>query len=268
MSDDDEKKQLTIFDFIARALIILPLLIFVNWFWEKPFAIDLWKYWIFDQTAIQQALTASIPIFIWAAAVNTIVGCFISFEKSDLRNTNEILTDGFCISLFAGVVEEFLFRWLFLYSAMLATQICCFLFFGWISSWFELPRLLYQYIIQPIMELVSFGSLNWLWEYNWLISSSVVSANATFRDGHKYQGFFGWVNSWVIGFFLFWIMFTYGLPAAIVVHFTYDFIIYVIIFLHAKGRAVTARDDDNFEDIGWNLPRNPRKPLRESARRR
>ena len=54
----------------------------------------------------------------------------------------------------------------------------------------------------------------------------MLYTNAFFRDGHRYQGPIGVLNSWFAGMFLFWIMFTYGLPAAILVHFMYDFLIF------------------------------------------
>lgn len=48
------------------------------------------------------------------------------------------------------------------------------------------------------------------------------------RNGHAYQGWFGTINSWFLGLYFFYIMLTHGLLAAIVVHFTYDFIIFTI----------------------------------------
>jgi hypothetical protein len=55
-----------------------------------------------------------------------------------------------------------------------------------------------------------------------LFIAAAVSVNAKFRDGHKYQGFFGMVNAWVVGFILLYAMLYYGLMTAIVVHAIYD----------------------------------------------
>ncbi|HMO22056.1 MAG TPA: hypothetical protein PKC98_13950, partial [Candidatus Melainabacteria bacterium] len=69
----------------------------------------------------------------------------------------------------------------------------------------------------------------------------LISANSRFRDGHKYQGFLGWVNSWFLGMVFFYMTLTYGLVAAIAVHFLYDMIIFLVIYIdmvieRARGR--------------------------------
>lgn len=86
----------------------------------------------------------------------------------------------------------------------------------------------------PLASFVSFGKLDWLVkEMPWAVAAGVIMANGKFRDGHKYLGLFGWLNSWVVGFFFFWIVFTYGLLAAIFSHFLYDLIIFVIAYVDA-----------------------------------
>jgi len=59
-------------------------------------------------------------------------------------------------------------------------------------------------------------------------------ANMWFRDGHKYQGLLGWVNSWYLGMVLLYAMLTYGLLTAIVVHALYDILIHVTIYVRRK----------------------------------
>lgn len=46
-----------------------------------------------------------------------------------------------------------------------------------------------------------------------------------------YLGWFGFINSWFIGLYFFCLTFTFGLIAAIVVHVTYDVLIFVIRYL-------------------------------------
>ena len=62
----------------------------------------------------------------------------------------------------------------------------------------------------------------------WFVGAALLSANAMFRNGHKYQGPIGIVNSWYIGMFLFWIMFQFGLIVAIIVHILYDVIVFTV----------------------------------------
>jgi hypothetical protein len=254
----DEKDTPVISHYVFESLIIVPLLLLVNHFRPSSFSIPLFQHWTFTQDALMKALTDSIPIFIWAFSYNCVVCCFKNFKKKE--NPKQVLKYGFLTSLFAGVVEEYLFRWVFFYSVMIGIQISCFLFFGFISSSLEIPRLFYEYIGQPITNFFTFGLLSWVFVKPTIISFSILASNATFRDGHKYQGFIGYINSWIIGFYLFWIMFNYGLIAAMIIHFTYNFIIDLIVFVCMTYRNSTSSNDDNLGTSGRSSPRNPSSP--------
>lgn len=233
----DESKGLLFWLIISP--IIFAFLLFVNWFKPNSFPIGIWDFWKVDSTAIESSLKASIPIFIWGASVTFIACCFQKFEKSVIEKAHEILQKGFVISLIAGVFEEMIFRWLVFYFMMISNQIFNFFFFGFISESAGIPRLVYWYIIAPIVNFFMFFKLDWLlYEKGWIIGSAAISANSKFRDEHAYLGFIGYLNSWVLGFFFFWIMFSYGIPAAILVHFLYDFVIFGIIYLHVKTRKI------------------------------
>ncbi|CAF1479490.1 unnamed protein product, partial [Adineta steineri] len=67
---------------------------------------------------------------------------------------------------------------------------------------------------------------------HWSIGSAALIVNGKFRDEHLHLGLFGWYNSWCIGFFEFWIMMNYGLPAAMCSHAFYDFIIFFMYYIH------------------------------------
>lgn len=88
-------------------------------------------------------------------------------------------------------------------------------------------------VVVPIADFMSFGKMHNLLTTNtvtnpdaWAIGAAIIVANAKFRDGHKYLGLLGFVNSWYIGLVMFWLMFTFGLVAAIFCHFLYDFLIF------------------------------------------
>lgn len=59
-----------------------------------------------------------------------------------------------------------------------------------------------------------------------LYVGAVLWSNAKFRDGHKYQGLSGMLNSYVIGLYMFYIAFTHGLLYAIVLHTMFDGILF------------------------------------------
>jgi hypothetical protein len=103
------------------------------------------------------------------------------------------------------------------------------LFFGGVLYWTwnlkDPVYWCYQHITFPILSWASFRTLDPVLYYDgapFLFIAAAVSVNAKFRDGHKYQGFFGMVNAWVVGFILLYAMLYYGLMTAIVVHAIYD----------------------------------------------
>ena len=57
-----------------------------------------------------------------------------------------------------------------------------------------------------------------------------MTANLKFRDGHKYQGLFGYFNSWIIGYILLHAMMFHGLLVAIIIHAVYDVLIGLVQF--------------------------------------
>jgi hypothetical protein len=52
----------------------------------------------------------------------------------------------------------------------------------------------------------------------------IFIANTWFRDGHKYQGPIGYVNSWYVGMVLIYATLNYGIVTAIVLHALYDIV--------------------------------------------
>jgi len=55
---------------------------------------------------------------------------------------------------------------------------------------------------------------------------AIFWSNIKFQKGHKYQGSAGTLNSYILGLYLFYIAFTYGLLYAILVHFLFDLFIF------------------------------------------
>jgi hypothetical protein len=99
---------------------------------------------------------------------------------------------------------------------------------------------MYQSIIFPFFGWASFGLLDPILYYEhapWLFIAGAISANAKFRDGHKYQGLFGLCNAWAVGFMLLYAMLYYGLWVAIIVHVVYDILFAVAGYLGRKFLA-------------------------------
>lgn len=169
----------------------------------------------------------------WALlAWGTVVTALVCFKTVNPRRYNreaeEHFAKGALISLWAGVAEEIHYRWLNFLSAVVWVQIFNVLFFGF-------PKWAHLNVFGPLADFVSFGQLHGMMFHplGWFIGAGMLATNANFRDGHAYQGPLGLINSWFIGLFMFWMMFRYGLPAAIVIHALYDLLIYSVRYIDA-----------------------------------
>jgi hypothetical protein len=97
------------------------------------------------------------------------------------------------------------------------------------------------------------GSLTWdtsissptrrrrrLWQQNSdnrLFLIGILIANLLYRDGYKYAGVLGWMNSWYVGLRLVATMTQYGLFTSIAVHLIYELEFFAIGFLISKFTA-------------------------------
>jgi len=226
--------------YLTQAFFAFFVVLLVEWIWPNatPFTfLGLWK----PTGTVWQWLYAAYPIFIWGGGM-TALQVFRTYNKpEENRHAEHILGGGFLISLWAGVMEEICFRWLIFLNAIIGALIVNFLFFGWAG--FGLLELMTVYVLAPIANFFTLGALSgYLTNPElWSVSAGILMANAFFRDGHKYQGPFGWINSWFCGMYFFYLMFTFGLPAAILCHFLYDMLIFTVVYVdraieRAQGR--------------------------------
>lgn len=92
----------------------------------------------------------------------------------------------------------------------------------------------YENIMIPIWSFISFRLLDpiiYHKDFSFLFIIGAMSANLKFRDGHKYQGLFGYINAWIIGYILLHAMMYYGLWVAIIIHAIYDILIGLTRFI-------------------------------------
>lgn len=166
---------------------------------------------------------ATTPFLLWAVAAQFLLG---TAPPRWMRPGN-ILAAGLLVSTIAGLMEELRWRWVHFMIAAFTVQVANFVFFGFLG--FGIPELLYGVLVGPLANFFTLGALDdRLLGTDWFVGAAVIVSNNNFRDGHKYQGFIGWTNSWFLGMFFFWVMFNHGLLSAIVVHFAYDAVIYAV----------------------------------------
>ncbi len=209
------------------SIFVVPL---VKWAWPAvvPFS---YGHVLRPRGHIGHWLQAGWPILLWGATIAALVAFTTRNSRRENAEAERFLAVGFFRSLQAGVLEELLFRWLLLFGAIVGVKLSNWLFFGWagfgVAQWVQL------HVLGPVANFTTLGLLKvyLVTPENWAIGAAILGANAFFRDGHKYQGVFGWLNSWFGGMFLFYLMFRFGLPAAIVVHFLYDLGIFAVYYL-------------------------------------
>lgn len=214
---------------ILSSVVILQIIMWI-WPWAVPFR--FFEFWNIRGT-IGEWLYAAWPIFAWGTGVSIVAALCTRNDRLTNRHAEEIIAEGTAISIFAGVVEEVTFRWLFFLDNIVMVKVANFLFFGFLG--FGLSSWLHLHVFGLIANWITFGNLeSYIFHSTgWAVGAAMLTTNSFFRDGHKYLGPFGLINSWFLGMFLFWMMFRYGLLAAIMVHFLYDFLIFAIRYLDA-----------------------------------
>ena len=237
-----------------KALVSLFWLAIFVWIWPwciEPFTVlSLWTP-PGEQSLIRLPSwgEAAYPIFVWGVSVTLIAQIATIYSNKNwmekykdrlaIADAEDNYFKGILISTWAGVAEEVAFRWIFFLYGMIGIKVANWLFFGFLG--FGIAEHVYLWIVGPIANFFTFGYMeHWLFHpAHWAIGASLIAANAKFRDGHKYQGLIGVINSWFIGMFLFWCMFKFGLLAAIAIHFFYDFLIFTCVYIvHVCRRTV------------------------------
>ncbi len=230
--DDEDSGRNYVLSALFAALVIIPL---GQWLAPDLIGHSIFDAWSFHGTGLLDWLKLGLPLFGWGVGVNVLAKLFKKEDSlydrlnSQRVTRGQLLGAGFLISLWAGLAEELSFRWLLYYGAFFTLAIVNFLFFGWAG--FGLPEWLHLNLFGPIADFTTLGYLTeQLFDpRTWLVGGAIISANAFFRDGHKYQGIWGMLNSWFVGMFCFYAMFNFGLLAAIVIHFTYDMLIFATV---------------------------------------
>jgi hypothetical protein len=232
----------------AISFVFVGLLSFV---WPNIIPFPFWSFWEVKGSLLE-AVLFSWPIYLWgggatALALFTVLNRYVSTPE-------EIFLDGVWVSVKAGFFEEICFRWLIFLSAIVMLPILDFFLLGFLGL--HVLEWIYMGILCPIANFCTFGMLDpyLTGQYGWAAAAAVMSTNSKFRNGHAYLGIIGFVNAWFIGMYFFMLTFKYGLIAAILVHFLYDFIIFSVEAL------------DAYVEKKWLLPKEKRPVFRRRKR--
>lgn len=204
---------------------------FLEIVWPSLIPFKLFQFWFF-KGSLREVITHSWPVLAWAFG-NTVYLSLVRKNPKELnRRADELLEFGFYASLKAGITEELLFRWIFFFRSMLILQVLNIVFFGFLG--WGVFEWLHTTVLGPVTNFVTLGILeSTLLKTEWVVGFGLIVSNYLFMEGHSYQGLKGWIVSWMMGLFLFHLLFTYGLFAAILIHFLIDFLIFSLVYLDA-----------------------------------
>jgi hypothetical protein len=226
----EERKRKIVF--VITTVTTLLFVSLAKLLWPDLIPFKLFEFWALKKP-LGRAILASWPLLAWSVLINTVIVIINRNDPETNRNAEKFLSNGFEISIWAGVSEEIAFRWLLFYSQIIGYKIVNWLFFGFAG--FGIFEWLYLHITGPIANFLTLGFLEpiLLNGIGWAVGAAILSSNGKFRDGHAYQGILGWINAWFTGMFFFYLMFNYSLFASIVVHFLYDIFIFIVVYIDA-----------------------------------
>lgn len=223
--DDDKEEKGS--NYLVRAFTAFFLVFIISSIFQNAiFPFTMFQSFWTTKGDVEGWLLDGYPMLLWGIIATMGLWLFRSKPEISASEENKIFWGGLVVSTWAGVVEEICFRWLIflncLWGAKFGNLILC-----------GFPEWLYMHSFGPVANFFTFGLMqeHLYHPASWAVGTSILSANAAFRNGHKYQGWLGIINSWYIGMFLFWVMFRYGLLAAIFLHFLYDFLIFTSVYL-------------------------------------
>ena len=220
---------------IIIARIILP--------WEAvPFSFEY--FWPLSGT-FWEALLSCWPLFL--------VGFMLNLWKMVTTvNTPEVQASapsvpwtGFVTSVTAGVLEEIVFRWILLY--------------GFMGVIWTVANVFY-----PDLEFLVRDNLSWFTPYlvsrntailelmgAWTLPLAFLFSNFKFQQGHLYQGLTGFIFSWFGGFYFARVFFDYSLFYAIIIHFLFDFMIFMMLYVDLVWEQKLGLNDAKNKFYHW-----------------
>lgn len=125
-------------------------------------------------------------------------------------------------------------EWFAGFSALVAAGLCF-----WYGTLVDPMFFFFGKVLIPIANWTTFGMMESILtdRSTPLFLFGIFAANTAFRNGHKYLGPIGFVNSWYVGMVMVYATLTYGILTAIVLHAIYDIIIAVLKYVMRKLSA-------------------------------
>lgn len=216
---------------IILAVIALVIVQLAEWIYAESIPYDFFHFWKIGGS-MTEAVKNSWPWLVWGSSMNLVL--YYSEKGHAPDKGADYLSAGLVISTKAAIGEEISFRWFIFYAAILTAKVGNWVLFGFMGH--GIPEWFFDHAVGPLVDFVTFGWLHSILfsPEGWAVGAAVVATTGKFRDGHEYQGVFGWTNSWFLGLYFMYVMFHYGLPAAMAVHFVYNMTIFFWMYVASK----------------------------------
>ncbi len=227
---ETERKSYTLFDIALITVVFFSVVALVKYLWPDSIPFGFFEFWRFTGTWPGFGCIIAISA-VWNAIENAIAARHkFKDDPEPSRNARGLFPFSLYIGIKPAVTEETFFRWILFYVEIIAFKMSNIIACG-------ITGVLHNWIFGPFVNLVSFGFLEpWLFhESSWAVGAALIFSCGRFRDGHMYQGFWGWLCSWFFGLFAFYVMFNYGLPAAMTAHFAFNFTAVYAFYLTEKA---------------------------------
>ena len=206
---------------------------FYHLFNPKLFTYQYYEFWNkANYTGAFQFVFKYWYIF-FTITISNFIGLFV-FDNIRVETKKPVdqLIGGSIASIFAGISEEIVYRWLWFFSAIGTIALT-----DWFSGGFlfghGLTYLVYIFT-KYFVNLATFGILtDYIYSPNWLVGAAMMTAALEFRKGHEQYGVTGYWFSWYFGLFTQVIVFKFGIMPAIVVHILVDMMQDVLLFIYS-----------------------------------
>jgi hypothetical protein len=234
----DEEQDSSYYGYLRSPVICLFIVLVAKWKWPESIPFDFWEFWE-SKGDIIVWIRAGAPLFLWAFVFFSL---FLFFVTKTAKNKNIDLTylpnaEIFKKEFFKIITKNFfagvLFRWLAFLAAMVVLQ-----FGDYLSDlvWGGIFEKAQSNLASHVVNYLTLGFLKGyiFHEAGWFVGAALLVANTlSISNDNKDYRFYRYINRWFVGFFLFWVMFNYGLGASIFVHIIYEIIIsgYCCLFM-------------------------------------
>ncbi len=218
LENEPSSLEITVFYSLLFAIALMAYALF--WFFFREYMIisfdTIWQ----PVGSLADAIGDVWPIFLWGFGATLILCVCLKSRKSIFHGMWHGWFKAVWVSCNAGLFEEMIYRWLYFSIALVLMPFFNVITFGF-WHWVNVEVLL------PVANWATFGILHsQLIDGNWIVGAAILSANSDFRDEHKHLGLLGYINSWYLGMIMFYLMFSFGLWSAIVVHILYDIAVF------------------------------------------